>query len=164
MDGKSSNIIYDPILNPDKSLKIQIVIVNAGSTPGLYQYSGFDNVEVTFTEPNIVKAFLFGKIENHTSHYDFHTFKSINAKELNLLPFSIYSYPSGETKTKSHTWNKGTWTIRAKARDTCGAESGWSTHTFEAPKNKAFNINPLFLRFLEQHPNLFPVLRYLLGL
>lgn len=32
------------------------------------------------------------------------------------------------------------------------------------PKNRAFNINLLSLRFLEQHPNLFPVLRYLLGL
>ncbi|UCF11962.1 MAG: exo-alpha-sialidase [Thermoplasmatales archaeon] len=32
------------------------------------------------------------------------------------------------------------------------------------PKNKAFNINMLFLRFLEQHPNIFPILRQLLGL
>jgi hypothetical protein len=32
------------------------------------------------------------------------------------------------------------------------------------PKNKPFNINPLFLRFLENHPHMFPMLRYLLGL
>ena len=32
------------------------------------------------------------------------------------------------------------------------------------PKNRAFNINQLFLRFLENHPHLFPILRYMLGL
>jgi len=32
------------------------------------------------------------------------------------------------------------------------------------PRNKAFNINMFFLRFLEQHPHLFPILRYLFGL
>lgn len=30
-------------------------------------------------------------------------------------------------------------------------------------KNKPYNMNLLFLRFLEQHPNLFPILRHLLG-
>lgn len=32
------------------------------------------------------------------------------------------------------------------------------------PKNKAFNTNPLFLQFLEQHPHMFPILRQLLEL
>jgi hypothetical protein len=32
------------------------------------------------------------------------------------------------------------------------------------PKNKAFNINMLFLRFLENHPHMFPVIRHMLGL
>jgi hypothetical protein len=32
------------------------------------------------------------------------------------------------------------------------------------PKNKAFNTNLLFLRFLEQHPHIFPMLRHMLGL
>lgn len=32
------------------------------------------------------------------------------------------------------------------------------------PKNKAFNLNPFFQIFLEQHPNLFPILRQLLGI
>lgn len=32
------------------------------------------------------------------------------------------------------------------------------------PKNKAFNMNLLFLRFLEQHPHIFPILRHILGL
>ena len=34
----------------------------------------------------------------------------------------------------------------------------------KTPKNKPFNMNQLFLRFLEQHPNMFPILQHLLGL
>ncbi len=74
-------------------------------------------------------------------------------------------YASGEEVTKSHTWSdQGTYTIKAWARDIYGAESEAGTLVVEMPKNKAFNINILFMRFLEQHPNLFPVLRYLLAL
>jgi len=32
------------------------------------------------------------------------------------------------------------------------------------PKNRAFNIFPPFLRFLENHPHMFPILRHMLGL
>jgi hypothetical protein len=32
------------------------------------------------------------------------------------------------------------------------------------PRNRPFNINLLFLRFLENHPNMFPILRHILGL
>ena len=32
------------------------------------------------------------------------------------------------------------------------------------PKNKAINVNPFFLRFLECYPSMFPLLRHLLGL
>jgi hypothetical protein len=32
------------------------------------------------------------------------------------------------------------------------------------PKTKSYNVNPFFLRWLEQHQNLFPILRQLLGL
>ena len=34
----------------------------------------------------------------------------------------------------------------------------------KTPKNKAFNMNLLFLRFLEQHPHMFLILRHILGL
>ena len=36
--------------------------------------------------------------------------------------------------------------------------------SLKTPMNKAFSINILYLKFLEQHPNMFPILRYLLGL
>ena len=43
--------------------------------------------------------------------------------------------------------------------DVCHIDVSLST-----PKNKAFNMNPLFLRFLERHPHMFPILRHMLGL
>ena len=34
--------------------------------------------------------------------------------------------------------------------------------SLSTPKNKSINAMPLFLRFLQQHPNLFPILRQIL--
>ena len=65
--------------------------------------------------------------------------------------------------SESHAWNsQGTFTIEAKAKDSNGAESGWSTLVVTMPRNRA--INTPFLRFLQQFPNAFPILRQLLGL
>lgn len=69
---------------------------------------------------------------------------------------------SGEDLTISHTWNeKDDYTIRAKAKDINGAESDWATLEVSMPKNKI--INP-FERFMENHPNMFPLLRHLMRL
>jgi len=43
--------------------------------------------------------------------------------------------------------------------DVCHIDVSLST-----PKNKAFNMNSLFLRFLERHLHMFPILRHMLGL
>ena len=73
-------------------------------------------------------------------------------------------YPSGETQTVKHTWTaEGTYTIKAKAKDIHDAESDWAKLSVTMPKNKPY-INTPFLRFLEQHPHLFPLLRQLLNL
>ena len=72
-------------------------------------------------------------------------------------------YESGGEFTVGHTWDeKGTYTIRAKTKDIHDAESDWATLKVSMPKNKA--VNPFFLRFLEQHPDMFPILQHLLGL
>ena len=44
------------------------------------------------------------------------------------------------------------------------SESDWATLEVSMPKNKTININSLFLRFLENHPYMFPILRYILEL
>ena len=74
-------------------------------------------------------------------------------------------YPSGEEVTIAHKYTyENTFTINTLAVDENGAESNWTYFEVTMPRNKPFNILPLFLRFLEQHPNMFPLLRYLLGL
>lgn len=74
--------------------------------------------------------------------------------------------PSGSPGyTEGHTYStKDTFTIEAKTKDSYGMESDWSTLVVTMPKSKPifnnFNtINWLFERF----PNLFPILRYLIG-
>jgi len=71
-------------------------------------------------------------------------------------------YESGEVCETLHRWDqKGTYLIKVKARDKYGIESPWSDPlSLSIPKNKA--INPLLFRFLENHPRLFPILRYIL--
>lgn len=71
--------------------------------------------------------------------------------------------PSGDDMTVSHTWSSdGTYTITAKAQDIYGLTSPETTKVVKMPRNKIFNL-PIFLRILEKYPNLFPLLRQLLG-
>jgi hypothetical protein len=73
---------------------------------------------------------------------------------------------SGEEIVLGHTWNtKGTYTIRAKAKDVRGAESDWGTLKVTMPKTKSYIFNFSLLNWLfERFPNAFPMLRYILGL
>jgi nitroreductase len=73
----------------------------------------------------------------------------------------IGPYISGETVTMNHTWSeKGTYIIRAKAKDEHGAESDWATLQVKMPRT----YTPLILRLLERFPHAFPILRHLMGL
>ncbi len=73
---------------------------------------------------------------------------------------------SGKETTLKHTWSeKGDYTITAKAQDIYGAEGPEGTLEVTMPRNKAFNFNYNLLEHLfDRFPNMFPVLRYLLGL
>ncbi len=64
----------------------------------------------------------------------------------------------------THNWTeRGDYEIKVKARDIFGSESEWSDPlTVTMPKNKAINMP--FIRFLEQHRHMFPLLRQLLDL
>jgi len=64
----------------------------------------------------------------------------------------------------SHTWDeKGIYNIQVKAKDIHGAESDWATLEVSMPKNKQY-ASMFFLRFLDQHPDIFPILRHLIEL
>jgi hypothetical protein len=71
--------------------------------------------------------------------------------------------PSGTDVKVKHTWqSKGTYTIRAYAEDTnglAGPEGPSLTITITKGKNRA--ITSPFQWFLQQYPNLFPILRLL---
>jgi hypothetical protein len=71
-------------------------------------------------------------------------------------------YDSDINIITSHTWTKqGSYEIRAKARDADGLESVWSDPLpVTMPRNRAMNTP--FLRFLQYHPYMFPILRLLL--
>ncbi len=71
--------------------------------------------------------------------------------------------PSGLDVTVSHTWsNKGDYTIKAHAQDEYGSNGLDTTFSVTIPRTRASH-GSLFLRFLEQFPDSFPVLRYLIG-
>jgi len=71
-------------------------------------------------------------------------------------------YDSGVICETSHRWDKkGTYLIKVKARDKCGIEGPWSDPLpLRIPKDKPIKL--LLFRFLENHPCMFPILRYIL--
>ena len=71
--------------------------------------------------------------------------------------------PSGDPFPANHTWTtEDTFLIKAWAKNINGVESEEATYSVTIPRYRTVNINHLFLRFLEQHSNLFPILRYLI--
>ena len=73
-------------------------------------------------------------------------------------------YDSGETAEASHTWTEqDTYEIKVKAKDIYDCESAWSDPLpVTMPRNRI--INRPFFNFLQNHPNLFPILQRLLNL
>jgi parallel beta-helix repeat protein len=74
-------------------------------------------------------------------------------------------HPSGEEITMSHAWNtRGSYTIKAKAKDIYGAESAWGTLKITMPIDlpKTFSFLQALERLLDRFPRLFPILRLIL--
>jgi len=70
---------------------------------------------------------------------------------------------SGENCYYEHMWLiRGTYTIRCKAKDTLSEESDWATLEVTMPINQQAN-NIWFLQFLQNHPWMFPIIRWVLG-
>ncbi|HWR63377.1 MAG TPA: PQQ-binding-like beta-propeller repeat protein [Candidatus Thermoplasmatota archaeon] len=75
-----------------------------------------------------------------------------------------YEGASGESIWVEHAWmKKGTYTIKAKARDVLGLESNWSTMEVTMPYSYEPPQFPFIHWLLERFPNAFPLLRYLVG-
>lgn len=95
-DGESTGIIYDSVLRSDV-LKIRIYLRNSGTTPNLYQHSGFDNVVASFEQPNIKEVFLFGTISEFELIDGFISLETLSLKEVGFSPFYFNKYEIGET-------------------------------------------------------------------
>ena len=75
----------------------------------------------------------------------------------------IGAYESSKDIIVNKTWAKpGDFTIRAVAKDIHGTPGEWETYAVSMPKNKA--TNTLFFSILENHPNMFPIMRHILEL
>ena len=78
----------------------------------------------------------------------------------------IGPYLSGDEIIKSHTWStKGTYTVKAKAKDIYGNESDWAQLEITMPKGMIYIpsfILELFEKFMERFPFVFQILRQLL--
>jgi hypothetical protein len=73
-------------------------------------------------------------------------------------------YVSGTQIHLTHTWTgEGTYTVKAKAKDTMDAESSWGTLQVVMPLEYKFSFTVFLQHLLEKFPNMFPVLRHLLG-
>ena len=75
-------------------------------------------------------------------------------------------FPSNQQIIVNHSWSdKGTYKIMARAKDIFGAIGEWGTLEVKMPKIKLFIFNfPLLNWLSERFPNVFLILRYMLGL
>jgi len=73
-------------------------------------------------------------------------------------------YASGEQVVIGHSWSKkGTYAIKAKAKDVYGFESDWGTLSVKMPTLFKIPVLWFWEKLLEQFPNVFLILRHLLG-
>ncbi|KYK26446.1 hypothetical protein AYK20_08865 [Thermoplasmatales archaeon SG8-52-1] len=64
---------------------------------------------------------------------------------------------------ETHKWSKGSYEIKAQAKDDKGAESGWSSLTISMPRSKALNFDFNILEHLiERFPGLFTIIKQFL--
>jgi hypothetical protein len=72
-------------------------------------------------------------------------------------------YVSGTSIHLMHSWaEKGNFTVKAKAKDTYGAESDWGTLNVVMP-SVYISFSSLLLQLVQKYPSLFPGLRQLMG-
>jgi hypothetical protein len=73
-------------------------------------------------------------------------------------------YVSGTQIHVTHSWAEtGTFTVKAKAKDSMNAESDWGILQVKMPTEYTFSFSVFLQHLLEKFPNMFPVLRHLIG-
>ena len=73
-------------------------------------------------------------------------------------------YESGVQESASHSWSEQeTYTIKAKAKDTNDAESGWVTLEMTMPISYNIQLLSFWDLMFQRFPNAFPLLRHMMG-
>lgn len=135
-----------------------------------------DSIEITVSEMNHAptKPAITGPINGNTgTSYDYN-FVSTDSDDDDIHYYVewddgsnsgwIGPYAANEEVTLTHKWTEsGTYTIRAKAKDSKGAESGWGTLSVTMPRSRHVT-NHLLIKFLEGLIDRFPLLVRLLQL
>jgi outer membrane protein assembly factor BamB len=118
---------------------------------------------------------IYGEVNGKTGRTYDYTFKTIDPTDDTVYYYIdwgyggiedwIGPYTSGETITINHSWaKKGTYTIKARAKDIDNNWGPWGELEVTMPKNKElFITHPILNWLLARFPNAFPILRYLLG-
>jgi hypothetical protein len=175
-NDNSTGWVDDVLFPPNATLKVQMFLDVTGDTPSAYMHASFDNIKVempVYGKQSPFPPHISGQTSGKPGETQDFTFYTIDPEGDDVYIYIewgdnttgdwIGPYPSGEWVTASHTWDeKGTYDIKALAVDIYGYESDWATLPVSIPRNKA--INTPFLRFLENHPTMFPLLWQLLGL
>ncbi|HWR27478.1 MAG TPA: PQQ-binding-like beta-propeller repeat protein [Candidatus Thermoplasmatota archaeon] len=156
-----------PVIGPDD--RVYVGSEAPGLTPPGYLHAIGKKDANAPTNPTI-SGEIEGKIHRK---YEF-TFTSTSPLTNNLfyqidwgngtLTDWLGPYSSGESITLSHSWSeKGTYTIRARAKDTENLWSSWGTLSVTMPFSYDLPILRFFDRLLERFPNAFPFLRQIMG-
>jgi outer membrane protein assembly factor BamB len=115
-----------------------------------------------------------------TGHVNDYITIYFNATDDDLNPITYYidwgygepygwtgEWGSGEAIYGVHQWpHRGSYIIKAKARDSFGAESDWGTLRITMPlsyNSMDTPLSSLLQRFFERHPHAFPILQHFLG-
>jgi len=73
-------------------------------------------------------------------------------------------YLSGTMIHQTHSWaEKGSYIVKVKAKDSMDSESDWGIWTIAMPTEYKFTLLGFFQHLLGMFPNLFPMLRHLVG-
>jgi lipoprotein-anchoring transpeptidase ErfK/SrfK len=131
-------------------------------------YQNPDNGNLPPYKPTITGPAI-GKIRV-TTEYNFTTIDPDNNLVLYFIDWGdktntswIGPYQSGDLITKSHTWTKkGTFNIKAKAKDIHGNESDWATLSVTMPYSYNLPFMQFWIKLFEWFPHAFPILRHIM--
>ncbi len=132
--------------------EIKMFTINENTPPSTPTITG-----PTSGKPGIKYEFTIVSTDPHNQDVYYSIFWG-NAGQPAYGPF-----PSGEEQIFEHTWTmNGDYTIKVKAKDTAGAWSEYAEFEISITKYRAVE-NLLLMRLFQRFPNIFPILRSLLG-